>query len=233
MRKFKLLVVEDDPNLGTILAEYLQAKDFDVVRCEDGQQGFDEFAKGDFDLCILDVMMPVKDGFTLASEIRKINKKVPIIFLTAKSMKEDTLEGFKRGGDDYVTKPLSMEELLMRINAILRRTNESELMEAEIQSYRIGAFEFDHHQQVLTINETTKKLTSKENQLLKLLVQNKNDILERSFALKAIWGDDSYFNSRSMDVYIAKIRKYLKEDPSIEIINVHGRGFKLIDQNKS
>tara|TARA_Y100000816_G_C25619903_1_gene331049 strand:- start:153 stop:533 length:381 start_codon:yes stop_codon:yes gene_type:complete len=126
-----------------------------------------------------------------------------------------------------------MEELLMRINAILRRTNESELMEAEIQSYRIGAFEFDHHQQVLTINETTKKLTSKENQLLKLLVQNKNDILERSFALKAIWGDDSYFNSRSMDVYIAKIRKYLKEDPSIEIINVHGRGFKLIDQNKS
>ena len=231
MRKFRLLVVEDDPNLGTILTEYLEVKGFEVVRTENGQEGFDTFAKKDFDLCILDVMMPVKDGFTLASEIRKINSKVPIIFLTAKSMKEDTIEGFKRGGDDYVTKPFSMEELLMRINAILKRTNADELQEDEIKAYRIGAFNFDHHQQILERNGEEKKLTSKENALLKLLVQNKNDIMERSYALKAIWGDDSYFNSRSMDVYIAKIRKYLKDDDQLEIINVHGKGFKLIDRS--
>lgn len=231
MRKFNLLVVEDDPNLGTILTEYLQAKGFEVVRKEDGQQGFDAFAKGDFDLCILDVMMPVKDGFTLASEIRKINSQVPIIFLTAKSMKEDTLEGFKRGGDDYMTKPFSMEELLMRIHAVLKRSNAEELQQQEQKAYQIGSFTFDHHQQVLEKDGEKKKLTSKENALLKLLAQNKNSVMDRTYALKAIWEDDSYFNSRSMDVYIAKIRKYLKEDQQVEIINVHGKGFKLIDRS--
>ncbi len=231
MRKFKLLVVEDDPNLGTILSEYLEVKGFEVVRAENGQEGFEQFTQQDFDLCILDVMMPVKDGFSLATDIRKINSKVPIVFLTAKSMKEDTIEGFKRGGDDYVTKPFSMEELLMRINAILKRTNDSELKEEEIKAYQIGSFTFDHHQQILERNGEQKKLTSKENALLKILAQNKNDILERTYALKAIWGDDSYFNSRSMDVYIAKIRKYLKEDDQLEIINVHGKGFKLIDRS--
>ncbi len=228
MKKFKLLVVEDDPNLGTILAEYLVAKGYDVTREENGDAGFKAFAKSDFDLCILDVMMPVKDGFTLAMEIRKINADVPIIFLTAKNMKEDKLEGFKRGADDYVTKPFSMEELLMRINAILRRTNKDLLKQEERSSYRVGSFEFDHHEQLLKRDGDEKKLTSKENQVLKLLVQNKNEVLERTSALNAIWGDDSYFNSRSMDVYIAKLRKYLKDDEQIEIINVHGRGFKLI-----
>lgn len=228
MEQFKLLVVEDDPNLGTILAEYLRAKNYEVTLCHNGQEGFDTFAKMDFDLLLLDVMMPVKDGFTLAREIRKLNAKVPIIFLTAKSMKEDTIEGFKLGADDYITKPFSMEELLLRINAILRRTKRDVLEKESLKEFEIGRFNFNPNEQLLTINGESKKLTSKENQLLKLLAINQNNILEREVALKAIWGDDSYFNSRSMDVYITKLRKYLKEDPDVEIINVHGRGFKLI-----
>lgn len=230
MEANKLLVVEDDPNLGALLTEYLDAKGYEVELAKDGQQGYEVFAKNTFDLCILDVMMPVKDGFTLASELKKLDKHIPILFLTAKSMKEDTLEGFKRGGDDYVTKPFSMEELLMRIRAILRRTGpaaESKLP----QKIELGTFEFDHHLQVLKSKDgEEKRLTSKENHLLKLLAKNKNEVLERSVALNAIWGDDSYFNSRSMDVYIAKLRKFLKPDPNLEIINVHGRGFKLIEK---
>ena len=228
MQNFRLLVVEDDPNLGTILAEYLRAKDYDVKLCQDGEEGFNSFTKREYDLVISDVMMPKKDGFTMASEIRKLNKKIPIIFLTAKSMKEDTIEGFKIGADDYITKPFSMEELLLRINAILRRTKSEMIEDENTKDYIVGVFTFNPNERTLANNGEVEKLTSKESQLLKLLVQNRNDVLEREFALKAIWGDDSYFNSRSMDVYITKLRKYLRPDSNLEIINVHGKGFKLI-----
>ncbi len=228
MQNFRLLVVEDDPNLGTILAEYLRAKDYDVKLCVDGQEGFDAFTKKEYDLVISDVMMPRKDGFTMASEIRKLNRKIPIIFLTAKSMKEDTIEGFKLGADDYITKPFSMEELLLRISAILRRTKSDVLEDEGTKDLQVGVFVFNPNERTLINDGVSEKLTSKESQLLKLLAQNKNEVLEREFALKAIWGDDSYFNSRSMDVYITKLRKYLRPDTNLEIINVHGKGFKLI-----
>lgn len=223
----RLLVVEDDPNLGIILSEYLDAKGFESTLCKNGDEGFEAFSNNDYDLCILDVMMPVKDGFTLAREIRKTDKTTPIIFLTAKSMKEDTLEGFRSGGDDYITKPFSMEELLMRIKAILRRTSQSS-EEKEENQFTVGSFTFDYQQQILTHEDHTQKLTSKENELLRLLCQHKNEVLERRIALKQIWDDDSYFNSRSMDVYIAKLRKYLASDDQVEIINVHGKGFRLL-----
>lgn len=223
----KVLISEDDPNLGTILAEYLNAKGYKAKLTKDGVEGWKAFSNEEFDCCILDVMMPNKDGFTLAKEIRQINETVPIIFLTAKSMKEDTIAGFKSGGDDYITKPFSMEELLMRIKAILRRTK-GERKEPEKTQYQIGAFEFDFRNQVLKKDGEEKRLTSKENALLKLLCQHANQLMDRSQALLAIWGDDSYFNSRSMDVYIAKLRKYLREDEEVQIINEHGKGFKLI-----
>lgn len=230
MKTHSILVVEDDPNLGTILAEYLRAKQYQVKLVGDGQQGIEAFVKHDYNLLLLDVMMPVKDGFTMAQEVRKLNRDVPIIFLTAKSMKEDTIEGFKIGADDYVTKPFSMEELLLRINAILRRTAGENTDQETMKNYQIGRFEFNPHIRQLTFeNQNPQKLTSKENQLLKLLCMNKNDVLEREYALKAIWGDDSYFNSRSMDVYITKIRKHLKADDQVEVVNVHGRGFKLLE----
>ncbi len=225
--KARILVAEDDPNLGTILAEYLEAKDYVPTLAKDGVEGWKAFSNGEFDCCILDVMMPNKDGFTLAKEIRQINETVPIIFLTAKSMKEDTLLGFKSGGDDYITKPFSMEELLMRLKAILRRTK-GESKSPERTQYEIGKFSFDFRNQVLKGGEEDKRLTSKENALLKMLCQHSNQLMDRSQALLAIWGDNSYFNSRSMDVYIAKLRKYLKEDERVQIINEHGKGFKLL-----
>ena len=228
MQNFKLLVVEDDPNLGTILAEYLRAKSYDVKLCVDGEEGFDAFTKREYDLVISDVMMPKKDGFTMAMEIRKLNSKIPIIFLTAKSMKEDTIEGFKIGADDYITKPFSMEELLLRINAILRRTKSEIIEDENTRDLNVGIFTFNPNERTLIHGDVHEKLTSKESQLLRLLAQNKNEVLEREFALKAIWGDDSYFNSRSMDVYITKLRKFLRPDTNLEIINVHGKGFKLI-----
>ena len=224
--KLRVLVVEDDPNLGTILSEYLDAKGYDATLRTDGDAGFTEFAKGDYDFCILDVMMPKKDGFTLAKEIRKINAKVPVIFLTAKSMKEGTLEGFRSGADDYITKPFSMEELLMRMQAILRRTQEAD-GKSDKNVFEIGSFSYDYKAQTLTQNGEKQKLTSKENELMRLLCINTNRVLDRSYALKAIWDDDSYFNSRSMDVYITKLRKYLRPDDKVEIVNVHGKGFKL------
>jgi len=226
--KTRILLAEDDPNLGSLLQEYLQAKDFETVLCTDGDKAFKTFSKQQFDFVILDVMMPVKDGFTVAKEIRTINKKVPIIFLTAKSMKEDTLKGFDLGADDYITKPFSMEELLVRVNAILRRTDQRQSEGAEKRHFGIGDFEFDYDRQLLKANGDETKLTTKENELLYLLCLNKNGVLERNYALNAIWGDDNYFNGRSMDVYIAKLRKHLKPDPEIEIINIHGKGFKLL-----
>ena len=225
-KKTKILLVEDDPNLGLLLSEYLNAKGFDCTLKNNGQDGYDAFVKGEFDFLIFDVMMPIKDGFTLAKEIRGIDKNVPILFLTAKSLKEDTLKGFNVGADDYMTKPFSMEELIARINAILRRIPQKEDSESGV--YQLGKFTFDYNRQILKLGEKETKLTTKENELLKLLYKNKNGILERNDALKAVWGDDNYFNGRSMDVYIAKLRKHLKQDDSIEIINVHGKGFKLL-----
>jgi DNA-binding response OmpR family regulator len=224
----KILLTEDDPNLGMLLQEYLQAKGFTTDLAKNGEQGLNFFLeKGGYDMCIFDVMMPKKDGFSLAKEIRMKDKDVPIIFLTAKSMKEDAIHGFKVGADDYITKPFSMEELLMRMKAILRRINKQE-PDIQVNNFKIGAYDFDSQTNNLIINDSQNKLTTKESELLKLLCQNKNQSVSRSFALKLIWGDDSYFNARSMDVYITKLRKHLKGDPSLQIMNMHGEGFKLI-----
>ena len=224
--RLKILLCEDDENLGMLLREYLQAKGFVAELCADGEAGFKAFLKTKFDICVLDVMMPKKDGFTLAQEIRSANTDVPIIFLTAKTLKEDILEGFKLGADDYITKPFSMEELVCRIEAILRRTKGKKSRESTV--YRLGQFTFDTQKQLLQIGEKQTKLTTKENELLALLCSHSNEILQRDFALKTIWIDDNYFNARSMDVYITKLRKHLKDDPQIEIINIHGKGYKLI-----
>ncbi len=226
--KLKILLVEDDPNLGTLLQEYLDAKGYETKLGKDGKEGYDLFCKQDYDLILLDVMMPVKDGITLAKEIRMNNKNVPIIFLTAKSMKEDTIEGFNAGGDDYITKPFSMDELLVRIQAVLRRTNKQMSISNEQNNFTLGAYTFNSEKQLLEHNGQQQKLTTKESGLLRLLCVHKNDVLDRNFALKTIWHDDNYFNGRSMDVYIAKLRKYLKDDQKVEIINIHGKGFKLL-----
>jgi DNA-binding response OmpR family regulator len=227
MDKIKLLVVEDDPNLGQILSDYLRLKDYDPTLCIDGEIGLETFKTGQFDLCLLDIMMPKKDGIALAKDIRLLNKDIPIIFLTAKSLKEDTIDGFRAGADDYITKPFSMEELLLRIHAVLRRSLKGEKHQKTV--YKFGESTFDYDKQTLIIKDQEIKLTNKESQLLRLLCQNINEVLDRSAALKMIWRDDSYFNARSMDVYIAKLRKYLKPDESIAIITIHGEGFKLIE----
>lgn len=226
--KIKILLAEDDPNLGLLLEEYLKAKGYAVTLAVNGKEGFDLFCKHSYDLCLLDVMMPLKDGFTLAKEIRVSNKQVPIIFLTAKSMKEDTIEGFNAGGDDYITKPFSMEELLARIQAIMRRSMKAIVLENTQTEFTIGKYKFNTETQALKAGTESVKLTTKEAQLLRLLAINQNEVLDRSFALKTIWQDDNYFNSRSMDVYITKLRKYLKHDTKVEIVNVHGKGFKLL-----
>ena len=224
--KIKMLLCEDDENLGMLLREYLEAKGYTTTLCPDGEAGFREFSKNKFDIAVLDVMMPKKDGFTLAQEIRQSNADLPIIFLTAKTLKEDILEGFKLGADDYITKPFSMEELVFRVEAILRRVRGKKNKESTL--YHIGRLTFDSLKQLLTIDDKQTKLTTKENELLSLLCSHANDILQRDFALKTIWIDDNYFNARSMDVYITKLRKHLKEDPQIEIINIHGKGYKVI-----
>ena len=224
--KVKILLCEDDENLGTLLCEYLIAKGYDATLCPDGEAGFKEFQKEKFDICILDVMMPKKDGFTLAQDIRQMNSQVPIIFLTARVQKEDVLEGFDKGADDYITKPCSMEELVKRVEAILRRVRGKKNRERTM--YKIGRFTFDTQKQLLTIDGKSTKLTTKENELLALLCSHANEILKRNDALRTIWIDDNYFNARSMDVYITKLRKHLKADDQIEIINIHGQGYKLI-----
>lgn len=224
----KILLVEDDPNLGNLLKEYLEARDFDATLCVNGKEGLAAFKSKVFDLCLVDVMMPVMDGFALAREIRKRDDSTPIIFLTAKSMTEDAIEGFNVGGDDYMTKPFSMEELMLRIKAILRRVKNKTLSNSDQNEFDIGRYHFSFNEQKLQHNGQSMRLTTREAQLLKLLCLNVNDVMDRSFALKTIWNDDNYFNGRSMDVYIAKLRKYLKDDPNLEIINVHGKGFKLL-----
>ena len=227
MEKPKILLVEDDPNLGQILSEYLTLKGLDTSLSVDGEEGLTAFNSGHFDLCILDLMMPKKDGFTLASDIREQNTSVPIIFLTAKSMKEDVIQGFQIGADDYVTKPFSMEELLLRINAVLKRTFK-EGVTTFPDEFKIGSFKYYYNQNKLDTRDGVIKLTTKENELLKIFFENINNTVDRSVALKRIWKDDSYFNARSMDVYIAKIRKHLKSDEQIKILTIHGEGFKMV-----
>lgn len=221
-----ILLCEDDENLGVLLKEYLMAKGLRVELQPDGEAGLRAFTKDKFDICVLDVMMPKKDGITLAKDIRNLNSDVPIIFLTAKSMKEDILEGFKAGADDYLSKPFSMEELLYRMEAIMRRVRGKKNKDATV--YKLGQFTFDTKKQTLSLNGEDVKLTTKENELLSLLAANANSILERNYALKTIWIDDNYFNARSMDVYITKLRKHLRPDPTVGIINIHGKGYKLI-----
>jgi DNA-binding response OmpR family regulator len=224
----KVLLAEDDRNLGNILKAYLEAKGYPTKLAVNGEEAFTAYKKEDFDFCILDIMMPVKDGFTLAKEIRNIDKKIPILFLTAKSLPEDKLKGFDVGADDYLTKPFSMEELLARIQAILRRAHQEKESGPDAFIYQIGEYVLDYNRQLLSRKGKDQKLTSKEAELLKMLCEMKNEVLDRRFALNKIWFDDSYFNARSMDVYIAKLRKYLKEDPRVELMNVHGVGFKLL-----
>ncbi|MCO4814519.1 MAG: response regulator transcription factor [Flavobacteriales bacterium] len=222
----RILLAEDDLNLGQLLQNFLQSKGFKVSLAQNGKIAFEKFNRDEFDFCIFDIMMPEMDGFTLAKEVREIDKKVPILFLSAKAMKEDKLEGFSIGADDYLTKPFQMEELLARINAILRRVPSNPVQDNG--NIEIGSIKYEPEFRMLYLKDEVKKLTTKENQLLQLLVKNKNEILDRHATLRAIWGDDNYFNGRSMDVYIAKLRKALKEDSNIEIMNVHGKGFKLI-----
>ena len=224
--KMKILLCEDDENLGMLLREYLQAKGYDTELCTDGEAGYKAFLKEKYDLCDFDVMMPKKDGFSLAKDIRQSNEEIPIIFLTAKTLKEDILEGFKIGADDYLTKPFSIEELTFRIEAILRRVKGKKNKERTF--YKIGSFTFDTQKQILARGDEQTKLTTKESELLSLLCAHANEILQRDFALKTIWIDDNYFNARSMDVYITKLRKHLKADENVEIINIHGKGYKLI-----
>ncbi|MBC8985502.1 response regulator transcription factor [Pedobacter sp. N36a] len=227
----KILLVEDDPNLGLLLQDYLQLKGkFEVVLCIDGEEGLKAFSKQEFDLCILDVMMPKKDGFTLGKEIRKINQQVPIIFATAKAMMEDKASAYDLGGDDYITKPFRIEELLLRINALLKRVTTKEVVEAapvETQ-FQIGDYTFDYTTQLIHYKGQQQKLSTKEAELLQLLCLKKNAVLTREEALLSIWHDDNYFNGRSMDVFLSKLRKYLREDPKVEILNVHGKGYKLL-----
>lgn len=225
MPKHRLLIVEDDPNLGQILKEYLEIKGFEAQLARDGAEGLKVFEKDKFDCCLLDVMMPKKDGFTLAKEIRELDQDVPFVFLTAKSMQDDKIKGLKMGADDYITKPFSMEELMLRLQVILKRSKNNETQKSV---FEVGNSVLDHARQTLTIDGQTVSLTSKEADLLMLLCQNENKITDRSAALKMIWGDDSYFNARSMDVYIAKLRKHLALDPDLNIVTVHGQGFRLV-----
>ncbi len=225
----KILLVEDDPNFGSVLKDYLSLNDYDVTLAKNGMEGFEKFKKDNYHLCILDVMMPYKDGFTLAKEIRERNKEVPIIFLTAKAMKEDVLKGYKVGADDYLNKPFDSEVLLMKINAIMLRKVKDSIADSATFEFKIGAFDLNSKLRFLTIGEEEPvKLSPKENELLRLLALHENDLMSRELALTKIWRDDNYFTSRSMDVYIAKLRKYLKKDENVEILNIHGEGFRLV-----
>jgi two-component system OmpR family response regulator len=228
-QNFKMLLVEDDPNLGLVTQEALELQGFLVTLAEDGDKAERNFLKNRFDLCIIDVMLPVKDGFSLAKAFRKIDPDIPIIFLTARALKEDKIEGFHIGCDDYITKPFSIEELVLRIQAVLRRSHVGSKPQ-ENQVFQIGDFTFDANRQALKVGNDAKRLTYKESELLRLLCLHKNKILERDVALNLIWNDDSFFTARSMDVYITKLRRYLKADPQIHIVNIHGKGFKLSDK---
>lgn len=226
MEPIKILFAEDDVNLAKVLVAYLTEKGYEVSHATNGEIAYELFCQNSYDICLIDVMMPLMDGFTLAQEIRKVDKKIPLIFLTAKALQEDMIKGLSIGGDDYITKPFPRDVLLARIQALLRRTVQTEEDNGIIQL--TSSIVFDKKRQLITINGVEKKITTREVELLQLLIEKKNDVLERGYALKKIWGDDSWYNSRNMDVYINKLRKLFKEDNSIQIINVHGVGFKLI-----
>lgn len=225
--KDTILLVEDDKNLGIVIGDFLEMSNFQVIRKENGKEGLEEFKKRAYDLVLLDIMLPLMDGFTVAEEIRKNDAEVPIIFMTAKNMKEDKLKGFMIGADDYITKPFSTEELKLRINAILRRVKRSTDGAGKISKYTIGNYTFDFSNHLLTIGSSERQLTKREAELLQLLCLNVNTVLRRDVALKTIWGEDNYFMGRSMDVYITKLRKLLSEDPAISIVNIHNTGFRL------
>jgi two-component system, OmpR family, response regulator len=227
-----ILLAEDDPNFGIVLKDYLELHDYQVKLSPDGCQAITAFRQGRFDLCILDVMMPKKDGFTLAREIKKLDADMPLIFLTAKSMKEDMLEGFRIGADDYITKPFDSEVLLYKIKAIMhRKGGAATANQPEVTDYTIGQYRFQYKLRLLHHNGDIQKLSPKETELLRLLCQHLNDVMPREEALLRIWREDSYFTARSMDVYIAKLRKYLRQDPAVELINIHGQGYRLCAHN--
>ncbi len=232
----KILLVEDDQNFGDVLKSYLEMHDYDVTLATDGEAGFESFIRGEFNLCIFDVMMPKKDGFTLGREVREKDKDVPIIFLTAKALKEDVLEGFKIGADDYITKPFNSEELLYRVQAILKRSQKDSDKQEEIKEFDIGDYHFNYPLRILTYQsgdiKEKDKLSPKEAHLLRMFCLYKNDVLPRSEALTKIWGEDNYFTARSMDVFVTKLRKYLSKDDQLEIVNIHGNGFRLIDKRE-
>ena len=225
--KPKILLCEDDTNLGMVLKNYLELNDYEVVLERDGRLGLAAFQREKFDICLLDVMMPNMDGFAVAEEIRDINPDVPLFFLSAKTMKDDIIQGYKLGADDYITKPFDSDVLLLKIKAILKRNEETHREEVNAE-FDMGKYHFNPRLRELTIDGRINVLSPKENELLKMLCEHKNDLLTREAALKKIWGSDTYFNGRSMDVYIAKLRKYLKEDETIEIVNIHGNGFRLV-----
>ena len=228
-KKYKILLCEDDSNLGLVLKNFLELNDYEVTLERDGRLGLGAFQREKFDLCLLDVMMPNVDGFTLAEEIRDIDPDVPLFFLSAKTLKEDILQGYRLGADDYITKPFDSDVLMHKIKAIIKRNEEDHKVTDNLE-FDLGAYHFNPKLRELKIKDTTQVLSPKENELLKMLAEYKNDLLTREKALKKIWGSDTYFNGRSMDVYIAKLRKYLKEDSSIEIVNIHGNGFRLVVQ---
>ncbi len=228
MRKQSILLLEDDPNLGLILQEHLAMNGYDTTLAVDGAEGFAAYRKGRYDLCLVDVMMPRMDGFTFAREVRRIDQNTPLIFLTAKSLREDRIEGLKIGADDYVTKPFSMEELLLRIQAVLKRTGKDDRGAETPAEFTIGSYTFQHGKRTLLRKGRSRRLTAREADLLRLLCLHMNATLDRNEALKELWGDDSHFNSRSMDVFVSKLRRYLHDDPAVEILTEHGRGLRLL-----
>jgi len=230
MEQKKILLVEDDQNFGTVLKDYLSLNDYNVTLAKDGLEGLIMYKNDIYDMCILDVMMPRKDGFSLAKDIRATNKEIPIIFLTAKTLREDVLRGYQVGADDYLNKPFDSEVLLYKVKAIMQRKESEKDKKDEVFEFVIGKFHLNSKLRQLEINDVIRKLSPKENKLLKLLAIHINDLMPRELALTKIWRDDNYFTSRSMDVYIAKLRKYLKEDPNVEIINIHGEGFRMVDK---
>lgn len=224
-QKINILLAEDDKNLGVILKKYLEAKDIPVTLCTNGEEALQAFGEGNFNFCIFDVMMPLMDGFTLAKEVKKLDKRIPIIFLTAKTTQKDVIEGFMLGADDYITKPFSMDELLLRIHAVYNRAS---FDTPAPTSFKLGSYTFDAPRHLLIKGDESRKLTSKEADLLLLLCEHMNETLERTVALRKVWYEDSYFNARSMDVYVTKLRKFFKDEPNVELVNVHGVGFKLL-----
>jgi len=228
--KTKILLAEDDMNLGFLLQDYLEMEGFEVKLCRDGEEGLKAFKERPYDVCIFDVMMPKKDGFTLAKEIRTNNKEIPILFLTAKSLKDDKIEGFKMGADDYITKPFNEEELVYRIKAILKRTSPTQKEEVSDNIFKVGKYTFDYNKQELIFDNQVRRITARESEILKLLYLKKENILRREDALVAIWGENDYFHGRSFDVFITKLRKYLKDDSNVKIDNIHGVGFMLTEK---